>query len=60
MPSFPFCGTEGVFVFRPRPRPRPRISFGEDEDEDEDEDEFFSALVSQPKPFREFPFAEAK
>jgi len=43
----PFCGIEGVFVFRPRSRPR-RIKF-EDEDEDEDEDELNSTLVSQPK-----------
>jgi len=26
----------------------------EDDNEDEDEDEFISALVSQPKPFRQF------
>ena len=55
MPSFPVLPESKAFLFFVLVlvlvlAPCRRI---ENEDEDEDEDEFFSALVSQPKPFRE-------
>jgi len=56
MPSFPFCGIEGVFVCVVLVVVL--VILIEDENEGRERERFDSALVSQPKPFCESFFAE--